>query len=161
MRTLIRVDICAVQLSRHPATLPLQADASATVEALLDRVQSSANDASGAARAQQARERAFDEIGADMRALSHWLNAIRDAIPLALIVGDSAQPLYAGNLAYDHDRPGGWFNAATGYGALGYAIPAATAAEGAPVAPEDGSRLSSAGAGRKRARRSERSLCAA
>ena len=134
MRTLIRVDICAQQLSRHPATLPLQADASATVEALLDRVQSSANDASGAARAQQARERAFDEIGANMRALSHWLNAIRDAIPSALIVGDSAQPLYAGNLAYDHDRPGGWFNAATGFGALGYAIPAAI---GAAVARPD------------------------
>src|SRR5690606_14137111 len=32
---------------------------------------------------------------------------------------------YAGNLYYDHDRPGGWFNAATGYGALGYGTGAA------------------------------------
>jgi acetolactate synthase-1/2/3 large subunit len=40
-------------------------------------------------------------------------------------------------LFYDHDRPGGWFNAATGFGALGFgpgaAIGAAVAAPGVPV----------------------------
>ena len=54
-----------------------------------------------------------------------------------MIVGDSTQPIYAGNLFYDHDRAGGWFNAATGYGALGYGlgavIGAAIAAPDAPV----------------------------
>ena len=40
----------------------------------------------------------------------------------------STQPVYAGNLYYDHDRPGGWFNAATGFGALGYGPPAAIGA---------------------------------
>ena len=44
------------------------------------------------------------------------------------MVGDSTQPIYAGNLYYDHDQAGGWFNAATGYGALGYGIPAAVGA---------------------------------
>ena len=44
------------------------------------------------------------------------------------MVGDSTQLIYAGNLYYDHDLPGGWFNAATGYGALGYGIPAAIGA---------------------------------
>ncbi|MFZ1338928.1 MAG: thiamine pyrophosphate-dependent enzyme, partial [Paracoccaceae bacterium] len=43
----------------------------------------------------------------------------------------------AANLAYDHDRPRGWFNAATGYGALGFgpgaAIGAAVASPGAKV----------------------------
>ena len=53
------------------------------------------------------------------------LEGVRETLPGAFIVGDSAQPVYAGNLYYDHDRPGGWFNAATGFGALGYAIPAA------------------------------------
>lgn len=61
---------------------------------------------------------------------------MRDAVPDALMVGDSTQPIYAGNLYYDHDRPGGWFNAATGYGALGYGIPAAIgAAIAAPDSP--------------------------
>ena len=48
--------------------------------------------------------------------------------PGSIIVGDSTQPVYAGNLYYDHDRPGGWFNAATGFGALGYGPPAAIGA---------------------------------
>ena len=64
------------------------------------------------------------------------VEAIRDALPGAIIVGDSTQPVYAANLYYDHDRPGGWFNAATGYGALGYGPPAAIgAALAAPDAP--------------------------
>ena len=56
------------------------------------------------------------------------VETIRDTLPGAIIVGDSTQPVYAGNLCYDHDRPGGWFNAATGFGALGYGPPAAIGA---------------------------------
>ena len=57
-------------------------------------------------------------------------------MPGSIIVGDSTQPVYAANLYYDHDRPGGWFNAATGYGALGYGPPAAIgAALAVPDAP--------------------------
>ena len=64
------------------------------------------------------------------------VEAIRDALPGAIIVGDSTQPVYAANLYYDHDRPGGWFNAATGFGALGFGPPAAIgAALAAPDAP--------------------------
>ncbi|RWC96801.1 MAG: hypothetical protein EOS32_06575, partial [Mesorhizobium sp.] len=65
------------------------------------------------------------------------VETIRDALPGAIIVGDSTQPIYAANLYYDHDRPGGWFNAATGFGALGYgpgaAIGAALAVPDAPI----------------------------
>ena len=72
-----------------------------------------------------------------MQAQLAAVEAIRDALPGALIVGDSTQPVYAANLYYDHDRPGGWFNSATGYGTLGYGAPAAIgaaiAAPGAPV----------------------------
>jgi acetolactate synthase-1/2/3 large subunit len=65
------------------------------------------------------------------------IEVIRDAMPNSIIVGDSTQPVYAANLYYDHDRPRGWFNAATGYGALGFApgaaVGAAIAAPGVPV----------------------------
>jgi acetolactate synthase-1/2/3 large subunit len=64
------------------------------------------------------------------------VEAIRDAMPRALIVGDSTQPVYAGNLYFEAPRPGAWFNAATGYGALGYAPGAAVGAaiaHGGPV----------------------------
>ena len=72
-----------------------------------------------------------------MPAQLDMVEAIRDAMPNSIIVGDSTQPIYAANLYYDHDRPRGWFNAATGYGALGYgpgaAVGAAIAAPGVPV----------------------------
>ena len=69
-----------------------------------------------------------------MKEQVRWIEAIRDALPGALIVGDSTQPVYAANLFYDHDRPGGWFNAATGFGALGYGPAAAV---GAAIAVPD------------------------
>jgi acetolactate synthase-1/2/3 large subunit len=36
--------------------------------------------------------------------------------------------VYAGNLAFAAATPGSWFNSATGYGTLGYALPASTGA---------------------------------
>ena len=72
-----------------------------------------------------------------MPAQLEMVEAIRAALPRALIVGDSTQPVYAGNLYYDHDRAGGWFNAATGFGALGFgpgaAVGAAIASPGTQV----------------------------
>ncbi len=71
-----------------------------------------------------------------MQAQLAVVETIRDTLPGSIIVGDSTQPVYAANLYYDHDRPGGWFNAATGFGALGYGPPAAIgAALAAPDAP--------------------------
>lgn len=135
MANLIRVDICPDQPDRHPATVALQGDAGDVVAQLGRAMDKSANDGTGAARAAQTRERAFAEIGPEMQTLTLLLNALRDTVPGALIVGDSTQPVYAGNLYFDHDRPGGWFNAATGFGALGYAIPAAI---GAAIATPEG-----------------------
>jgi acetolactate synthase-1/2/3 large subunit len=49
-------------------------------------------------------------------------------MPDALMVGDSTQLVYAGNLYCDAPFPGAWFNAATGFGALGFAPGAAVGA---------------------------------
>ena len=52
---MIRIDICADQLARHPAAMPLQADAGAVLTALLPlRPRRSRRD--GAARAARARD---------------------------------------------------------------------------------------------------------
>ena len=133
---MIRIDACAQQLARHPAGLTLHGDAAAVLAAL--RV--TPRQGNGAARAAQAREAAREELAVlspAMPAQLAMVEAIRAAVPGAIIVGDSTQPVYAGNLFYDHDRAGGWFNAATGYGALGFApgaaIGAALAAPGVPV----------------------------
>lgn len=135
---MIRVDLCPDQLARHPVALAITADAGATITALTAAVAARAGD--GAARAAAARTAARDELMALdmlMPPRLEMVEAIRSAMPGALIVGDSTQPVYAANLYYDHDRPGGWFNAATGYGALGYgpgaAVGAALACPGVPV----------------------------
>lgn len=123
---MIRVDIDKDQLARQPAALTLCADAGAVAEALLSRV--SGNSGDGAVRAEITRKAARAELPDYMHPQLAVVEAIRAGLPNALIVGDSTQPIYAGNLYYDHDRPGGWFNAATGYGALGYGPGAAIGA---------------------------------
>ena len=132
---MIRIDLCANQLARHPAAVTLQADADAVMSALLPQL--GAKTAQGADRAAAARAGARAELSPAMLDQVALLEAIRAAVPGSIIVGDSTQPVYAGNLYYDHDRAGGWFNAATGYGALGFgpgaAVGAALAAPGTPV----------------------------
>lgn len=127
---LIRIDIDGAQLARHNAALTLQAD----VAALLPKLAPPRPVDGGKERAAETRTAAFAELTEPYRAEVRLLEALRDAIPGAIMVGDSTQTIYAGNLYYSHDLPGGWFNAATGYGALGFAMGAAIGA--ALAAPE-------------------------
>lgn len=128
--TLVRIDIDASQLKRHTATIGIQADCCTALLALCDALGPNLanHENGGAERAHLTRDAAFSEIGSAMQVQVRAVEHIRDALPGALIVGDSTQPVYAANLYYDHDRPGGWFNAATGFGALGYGPPAAIGA---------------------------------
>lgn len=130
---MIRIDICADQLARHPAAVTLRGRA----EEVLARLSMGGNPAAdGPARAARTREAAIQALSPALRADVGMLEALRAARPAALMVGDSTHAIYAGNLYYDHDCPGGWFNAATGYGALGYATGAAVgAALAAPDVP--------------------------
>lgn len=129
MSNMIRIDICNEQLARHQADITLHGDAKDTLASIVFEAELQLSGSrKGAERAALTRTAAYEEVGSQYRVQIDILNAIRDAAPEALIVGDSTQPIYAGNLYYDHDRPGGWFNAATGYGALGYGIPAAIGA---------------------------------
>ncbi len=135
---MIRVDICSKQLGRHKAGVTLHGDAGAVMAALLPQV--APKQADGAARALAARTAAraeLAELDVLMPGRLEMVETIRSAMPGALIVGDSTQAIYAANLYYDHDRAGGWFNAATGFGALGYgpgaAVGAALAAPGTEV----------------------------
>jgi acetolactate synthase I/II/III large subunit len=135
---MIRIDLCPDQLARHPARLSLQAEAGRAMTALASQVQpKSGNGSARAAEARHAARAALAGLYAPMPGQLSMVEAIRDAVPGAIIVGDSTQPVYAANMYYDHDRPGGWFNAATGFGALGYgpgaAVGASVAAPGVPV----------------------------
>jgi len=130
---LIRIDIDSEQLARRPATLTIQADSADALRALAVAVQP-AGVRGGAGRAEATRVAAFEEIGAEMQEQLRLVETIRDTLPGSIIVGDSTQPVYAANLYYDHDRPGGWFNGSCGFGALGYGPAAAI---GAAIARPD------------------------
>ncbi|MFI0847926.1 5-guanidino-2-oxopentanoate decarboxylase [Mesorhizobium sp. IMUNJ 23232] len=131
---LVRIDIDAEQLDRRPAFVKIEADSRMGLQAILGTLSDRAGPSGtsdGEGRAEECRQAARAELARLGPALPSQLEAveaIRNALPGALIVGDSTQPVYAANLYYDHDRPGGWFNAATGYGALGYGPPAAIGA---------------------------------
>ncbi|HEY9064289.1 MAG TPA: 5-guanidino-2-oxopentanoate decarboxylase [Burkholderiaceae bacterium] len=141
--TLIRVDIDPAQLARHHRPqLAIAADAAATLAALAPALEARkrvpADDASwGAERAQRARRDARAEFDAPTMRIAALIDLIAKQLPDAIFVGDSTQTVYAGNLAFDADAPRRWFNSSTGYGTLGYGLPAALgaqlAAPGTPV----------------------------
>lgn len=68
----------------------------------------------------------FNEI--EKKALT-LLESIYLVFPHAIIIGDSTKPVYVGNDFINPPSPKTWFNAATGFGALGYAPPSAIGAQ--------------------------------
>ena len=132
---LLRVDIDPANMVRpRAAELPLLGDADATVQALAARLAGGRAARGGAARAAAVRSAARGALDAPMQRGIAFLECIRDTLPEAVLVGDSTHPIYAGNLYFAPATPGSWFNSATGYGTLGYALPASLGA--ALAAPE-------------------------
>jgi acetolactate synthase I/II/III large subunit len=129
---LIRIEIDAAQMRRSATpVVALEGDAKATLAALLGLDLGAARHGDGAARAAAACRASFaaiDAISPDFTRHIRLLDRIRDTLPAALLVGDSTQLVYAGNLGFNAATPGSWFNSATGYGTLGYALPASTGA---------------------------------
>lgn len=125
---LVRIDIDPEQTMRgRVADLAITADAAFALEALAVTVRARPK-SDGAARAKAAREGVRGELGPVMRAGVALMETVRDTLPDVIIVGDSAQPVYAGCIDYAANRPRSWFCSATGYGTLGYALPAAAGA---------------------------------
>lgn len=135
LANMIRVDIEPQQFSkRDDQGLMIEADAGAFASALAGRL--TASDRHGPLRAEQVRRAALEEIGPTYRQHVDLLHEIWQHLPGAIMVGDSTQLVYAGNMMIDPPGPGAWFNSATGFGTLGYAAPAAIgAALGQPDRP--------------------------
>ena len=126
---LIRIDIEAAQLMRNATPrVALRGDAARTLRRLLDLDLGEARAGSGVAAAAAARQQALASLSPALQSHIGLLELIRDAVPAAVLVGDSTQLIYAGNLGFAAATPGSWFNSATGYGTLGYALPASTGA---------------------------------
>ena len=126
---LLRIDIDPVQMRRSVLPdLELLGDAGATLEAILAEELGEAMPDRGVAAARAAASGALLSLTPAMQREVAFLNVIRAHLPEAIVVGDSTQPVYAGNLYYESPRPGAWFNSSTGFGTLGYALPASTGA---------------------------------
>ncbi|WP_144937858.1 5-guanidino-2-oxopentanoate decarboxylase [Pseudomonas alabamensis] len=128
---LIRVDIDAEQLTRnHAPSLALLGDARQTMQALLAHLPARASsvDSPGARRAAQVRDR----LAEDFTGWAHYrrlFDCLLEVLPEARFVGDSTQTVYSGNHLVELAGPRRWFNSSTGYGTLGYGLPAAIGAK--------------------------------
>jgi len=129
---LIRIDIDAQQLTRGATpVVGLHGEAKQTLDLLMAADLGPNRAGDGTARAAAARSAALEAVSKfspSLRQHIDVLDLIRDTLPDALMVGDSTQLVYGGNLGFNARHPGSWFNSATGYGTLGYALPASTGA---------------------------------
>ncbi|WP_409297928.1 5-guanidino-2-oxopentanoate decarboxylase [Pseudomonas sp. KCJK8993] len=131
--TLLRIDIDADQTVRnYPPKVALVADADIAAQALLAELsrQTLAERSRdwGAVRVDALRQELELIWDAPTRAQTRLLQTLVEVLPEIVLVGDSTQPVYSGNLTFNPDQPRRWFNASTGYGTLGYALPAAIGA---------------------------------
>lgn len=131
--TLLRIDIDADQTVRnYPPKVALVADADIAAQALLAELsrQTLAERSHdwGAVRADALRQELEGLWDVPTRAQTLLLQTVVEELPEIVLVGDSTQPVYSGNLTFNPDQPRRWFNASTGYGTLGYALPAAIGA---------------------------------
>ncbi len=137
---LVRIDIDPQQLSNNAAaSIPMVSDAelalSALCQALHTRKDLLAQDSAKAivAKVNDALQKQFTE---PVEQYDSLLRAITTTHPNAIIVGDSTKPIYHANYVHRAPAPRHWFNSATGFGTLGYALPAAIGAKlGKPDIP--------------------------
>jgi thiamine pyrophosphate-dependent acetolactate synthase large subunit-like protein len=134
---LIRVDIRDLDDERHPAVESVCSDAEPFIQALLSALggrgltagatREGWRTAAGAAPVHRA---AIDAaMDAPTRVLQRGLAALRAALPAdAAVFSDMTQIAYLGNYAFPMDAPGGWHHP-SGYGTLGFAMPAALGAK--------------------------------
>ncbi len=137
---LIRIDLDPEQLVRnHPPQLAIASDARLALEALvraLGPAPQASGDSPGARRAARVRATLEAQWSPLQRAQRRLLETVRAALPGAIFAGDSTQPVYGGNHVFEAEAPRTWFNASTGYGTLGYGLPAAIGAKlGRPDQP--------------------------
>ncbi|WP_372885133.1 5-guanidino-2-oxopentanoate decarboxylase [Shimia sp.] len=125
--TLVRVDIDPEVLAdEHRAEITFRADAMAFVRGLVAHLpQAGAAAKWDAAEIAAARQRWRAEADSDRPGIVPICDALRAVMPQqAMIYSDMTQFAYVAKEVWDMDRPGHWHHP-TGFGTLGYALPAA------------------------------------
>jgi acetolactate synthase-1/2/3 large subunit len=127
---LIRLDIDPLQiLGAARADVGLLGDAGQGLQALLAAVPEAC--ASDWAYQRVAQVNAAERSGwsSKQNVMQQMLDTLRDSLIAPIVVGDSTQPVYQGALGYRAPQANSWFNAGTGFGTLGYGLPAAIGAK--------------------------------
>jgi acetolactate synthase-1/2/3 large subunit len=131
---LVRIDIDSEQFHRlYPADIAILGDARLTLaalnEALAQAGRSIAANSPAAQRAAEIRAETRKLWDANMLVHQRLLDVLQAALPGLVITGDSTQPVYSANIVYNPGRPRSFFTSSTGFGTLGYALPAAIGAK--------------------------------
>ncbi|MEO3415231.1 5-guanidino-2-oxopentanoate decarboxylase [Roseovarius sp. CAU 1744] len=129
---LVRIDIDPQQLKRNArAELEILSDARAALADVVARVPETGKANPLAEQVPGVRAAAAQGLSPLYARVARCLGTVWNTIPDAVFVGDSTQPVYAGNDLLPIPATGRWFNSATGFGTLGYALPAAIGAKAA------------------------------
>ncbi|MGJ4855304.1 5-guanidino-2-oxopentanoate decarboxylase [Labrys sp. La1] len=134
---LIRIDIDPLQLAAGlRCDLPIAADAKLAAAALLAALGEGRPIGDGEARAKAVRAKVEEGLWPACRTHARLMEIVTKALPEAVVAGDQTEPVYAVNQFYQAPQPRSYFNSSTGYGTLGYGLPAAFGAKlGAPNRP--------------------------
>ena len=130
---LIRIDIDPEQLARnHAAALGIVADASLALETLAGRLTDLDGSSKDTRRGAQITAATLEALALPTDpAFAPYVplfDTLQQALPEAIWVGDSCATVYAANHLLSQPAPRRYFNASTGYGTLGYGLPAAMGA---------------------------------
>jgi acetolactate synthase-1/2/3 large subunit len=128
---LIRIDIDAQQLQRNfTPRLAVQGDARLAMRMLMAELNPGELRANSPGALRTAAAQA--QLAEDFSGWAHYrqlFDTLLEALPEARFVGDSTQTVYSGNHLVELDGARRWFNSSTGYGTLGYGLPAAIGAK--------------------------------
>lgn len=134
--TLIRVDCDPRQLNLpFVADIPVLSSTQSAITGLCQRLQDNPLFHDAKQTVEQVKQQLVGEMAPNFAGQIGVLKLIRDTLDDVIIVGDSTQPVYSGNLGYEAVKPRKWFNSSTGFGTLGYGLPAAIGAKIASSAP--------------------------
>lgn len=127
--TLIRIDCDAQQLQRpFRADIAVLSDAQMAVSGLCSRLKGQVLNHQAVSRVNEAKQALLAGMTPDFAGQNALLQLIRDEVKDVIFVGDSTQPVYSGNLGFEALATRRWFNSSTGFGTLGYGLPAAIGA---------------------------------
>ena len=132
--TLVRIDCDAEQLQRpFRADIAVLSDARMAISGLCRRLENQVLngqrfDHQALSRVTEAKHALLEDVSPDFSGQNALLKLIRDEVEGVIFVGDSTQPVYSGNLGFEALATRKWFNSSTGFGTLGYGLPAAIGA---------------------------------